>query len=46
MDGKKFAGTAERKKTYKFNIIDFILTMIIIAAAAVLIYILLGNDIF
>lgn len=48
MDNKKFTDNINinPKKTYKFNIIDFILIVIIIAAVSVLIYIMLGNNIF
>jgi len=43
MDNKNFA--AAQKKAYKFNIIDFILIVIIIAAVSVLAYVILGNDV-
>jgi len=44
MENKKAVGN--QKKPRRFNIIDFMLIVLIIAAMAILIYILLGNDIF
>ena len=38
--------TDSRKKSNKFNFIDFILIVIIVAAVSLLVYIMLGNDIF
>jgi len=46
MDNRKFSDSnnISQKKAYKFNIIDFILIVIIIAAVSLLIYIMLGNN--
>ena len=46
MDNKKLSQpeNAKLKKAYKFNMIDFILILFIIAAAAMLVYIMLGNN--
>jgi len=44
MDNKKIADSASQKKTYKFNFIDFVLIVVIIAAVSLLIYIMLGNN--
>lgn len=46
MDNKKISNPIGigRKKTYKFNFIDFMLIIIIIAAVSLLIYIMLGNN--
>ncbi|MCL1859851.1 MAG: DUF4330 family protein [Oscillospiraceae bacterium] len=46
MDNRNFSNPVSRKKTYRFNIIDFILIVIIIAAVSLLIYIMLGNNLF
>ena len=48
MDNRKFPDNANQtqKKTHRFNIIDFLLIVVIIAAVSVLIYIMLGNNIF
>ncbi|MCL2813922.1 MAG: DUF4330 domain-containing protein [Oscillospiraceae bacterium] len=47
MDGRKFSDHAgiTQKKARKFNIIDFILIMVILAAVALVVYIMLGNDV-
>ena len=42
MDNRKFA--ERQKRAYKFNIIDLVLIIVILAAVAVLIYIMLGNS--
>jgi len=42
MDNRKIS--EKQKKIYKFNIIDFVLVMIILAAVAVLLYVMLGNN--
>ncbi|MCL1792937.1 MAG: DUF4330 domain-containing protein [Oscillospiraceae bacterium] len=48
MNSGKFSeqARAPQKKAYRFNIIDFVLIAIIIAAVSLLVYIMLGNDIF
>jgi hypothetical protein len=48
MDNREFSKHTKtaQKKAYKFNIIDFILIFIIIAAVSFLAYIMLGNNIF
>jgi len=44
MENKNFSESARPKKSYRFNIIDFILMVLIIAAVSVLIYIMLGSN--
>ena len=44
MDNKKFS--ERRRKAYKFNVIDFALIVIIAAAVSILVYVMLGNNIF
>ena len=44
MDSKKNLDSAGQKKTYKFNFIDFVLIVVIIAAVSLLVYIMLGNN--
>lgn len=49
MDSRKFsdhAVNASRPKPHKFNIIDFILILVIAAAVSLLVYIMLGNNVF
>jgi len=47
MDSRELSKRAKApKKAYRFNIIDFILILIIAAAVSVLVYVMLGNDIF
>ena len=47
MDNRKFSEKAQKaqKKAYKFNIIDFLLIAVIVAAVSLLVYVMLGNDI-
>jgi len=45
MDSGKFSKNAEPKKAYRFNIIDFMLILVIAAAVALLVYVMLGNNI-
>jgi len=42
MDNRKLS--ERQKRTYKFNVIDFALIVIILAAVALLVYIMLGNN--
>ena len=46
MDPKKFPDPAhsEQKKAYRFNIIDFALMLVIVAAVAILAYIMIGDN--
>jgi len=46
MDNKEFAAVQNKKKPYKFNITDVFLILIIVIAAAVLIYIVAGTNLF
>ena len=46
MDNRKLSDSVNQKKAHKFNIIDFILIVIIIAAVLLLGYIMLGNNLF
>ncbi|MCL2158378.1 MAG: DUF4330 domain-containing protein [Oscillospiraceae bacterium] len=43
MDNKPESG---QKKQYRFNIVDFVLIIVIVAAVSMLVYIMLGNNIF
>ena len=46
MESKEFSETSgSRKKEYRFNVIDGVLILVILAAAAALVYILAGNNI-